>query len=688
MPAKKTASKPAPQQGSSILHVLTNPRVQAVLLALVAVLLYAQTLRFGYVLDDNLFITGNATVKRGLSAIPEIFTTHSMAGFAGSVNQGRYRPLTLTTFAIEQTLAPMNPLLGHAVNVALYAATAVVVYYLLVLVLPLLLQKKTPESLTPSSSTAFWITLLFLVHPTHTEVVANIKSRDILLGTLFMLGALVLYVRYFDARFFVAQKPDYKLLLGSAFCTACALLSQEGSLVLVPVLPLTVWFCTKSSPKAIGVSWLPVLVAAGVVLTVRQMVVAGQDERWAQMLVNNPYAGLSWWESFPTKTAILGRYLMSAFIWPLSLSYEYGYNQLPILSWGDWRFLLSFVIHLVLLGIALWRLPTRNIGSYIILAYLLSMSVASNYFLYYGMPMSDRMLYAGTIIGCSYIVMSWNRFVTMPMFFWFQNGWSLSLCYAIITFIRLPDWSSEYALFTHDVKNAPNCIRARVNAARVLLDSAEHLSNLPQNTSALQASMTAEAASHLRAALAIDSTALPVAYAMLAVTVSTPDSALRYLRRAATLDPSNIGCRVAALMGEAQVLLARIDADSSNINANADSVLALYRAALPLVPSLPEPRRSRDLERIYGTTGLIAMKRSDYATAERAFEQALRANPSNEAIRTNISIARFNAAFQLGVEYEQRGKRDSAIAWYERALATNVQNDVAAAELARLRRGR
>jgi tetratricopeptide (TPR) repeat protein len=468
--------------------------------------------------------------------------------------------------------------------------------------------------------------------------------------------------------------------VGSAALTACGLLSQEGAVVLVPVLPLTAWFCTKSSLKSIGVSWLPVLAAAGVVLFVRQMVVAGQDERWAQMLVNNPYAGLSWWESFPTKTAILGEYLLMCVCGGLKLSYEYGYNQLPILSWGAWQFWIALLLHLTMLGYALWRTPRKDPAAYCLLVYLLSMSVASNYIVYYGMPMSDRMLYLGTLIVPSVFLITGTQ-AFMPSS-WRNIKVGIVLFAALFVFktvMRLPAWQSDFMLFTGDVNNAPNCLRARVNAAQMLLDSAAKLSTVPANDEKRR--MTTEAASHLRAALAIDSTAMPKTYILLASTVSTPDSALSLLRRATALDPVNTGYRAAALMTEAQILLSNNNGDTSRI----DSALALHRAALPLVERLPEPRRSSDRERIYGTMGMVAMQRSDYAAAEDAFEQALRANPSNEAIRTNIAIARFNASFQLAAEYERRGQIDSAVAQYERALATNVRSDVAAAELARLR---
>ena len=90
-----------------------------------AVLLYVNTLNHGYALDDYPTIYGNRLTTAGLRGIPMMLHTGYWYGLDG-LNDWLYRPLSLVMFAIEWQLAPGVPALGHLVNVALYAVTAVV----------------------------------------------------------------------------------------------------------------------------------------------------------------------------------------------------------------------------------------------------------------------------------------------------------------------------------------------------------------------------------------------------------------------------------------------------------------------------------------------------------------------------------------------------------------------------------
>ncbi len=128
-------------------------------------LLYAQTIWFGYVLDDAAVLSKNEIVKQGLTGWGEIFTGYFWKGYS-TINQGLYRPLSQLMFAAEWTVSPNNPAISHAVNVLIYAVSCVWLFR----VLPKLF-----------SSLSLWaclaITLSFAFHPAHTEVVANIKEE-------------------------------------------------------------------------------------------------------------------------------------------------------------------------------------------------------------------------------------------------------------------------------------------------------------------------------------------------------------------------------------------------------------------------------------------------------------------------------------------------------------------------------
>src|SRR6185369_7431243 len=81
---------------------------------------------------------------------------------------GRYRPLSVITFAIEIGIfGPGHPAKSHFVNIVLYGLLVVMLF------------KFMRDHLFKNNSLIpFIAALIFAIHPIHTEVVANIKSRD------------------------------------------------------------------------------------------------------------------------------------------------------------------------------------------------------------------------------------------------------------------------------------------------------------------------------------------------------------------------------------------------------------------------------------------------------------------------------------------------------------------------------
>ena len=83
-------------------------RLQALIVFGFAFLLYANTMWNKYAVDDTIVIVKNSLTKQGFAGIPEIMTTDAFYGFFGEgyklVEGGRYRPLSIVTFAIEQEL--------------------------------------------------------------------------------------------------------------------------------------------------------------------------------------------------------------------------------------------------------------------------------------------------------------------------------------------------------------------------------------------------------------------------------------------------------------------------------------------------------------------------------------------------------------------------------------------------------
>lgn len=75
-------------------------------------------------MDDQLVIWDNIYVQKGLTGIPDIFAHDSFMGYYQTDNflleGGRYRPLSLATFALEIEIFGKNkPGISHFVNILL-----------------------------------------------------------------------------------------------------------------------------------------------------------------------------------------------------------------------------------------------------------------------------------------------------------------------------------------------------------------------------------------------------------------------------------------------------------------------------------------------------------------------------------------------------------------------------------------
>ncbi|HKK88495.1 MAG TPA: hypothetical protein VJ917_06570, partial [Saprospiraceae bacterium] len=151
-----------------------------------SLLLYLNTLRHGFVLDDAIVISENKFTQQGIDGWSGILTKDTFFGFFQKegkdqlVAGGRYRPLSLLFFSFVYEIAGNNPTIFHFFNLLFYGILIVVLYQWL---LDVFRKKKYRYWIASLSA------LIFTVHPVHTEVVANIKGMDELLALLFALLA-------------------------------------------------------------------------------------------------------------------------------------------------------------------------------------------------------------------------------------------------------------------------------------------------------------------------------------------------------------------------------------------------------------------------------------------------------------------------------------------------------------------
>ncbi|MBK9983234.1 MAG: hypothetical protein IPP15_12645 [Saprospiraceae bacterium] len=108
---------------------------EALIIPILAFALYWMCLPYGYVLDDQIVITGNDYTKKGISGIWEILSTESFSGyFHGQqdlVAGARYRPLSIISFAVEQSIFGDNRIERHFINILLYGLIGLLIFRVL-----------------------------------------------------------------------------------------------------------------------------------------------------------------------------------------------------------------------------------------------------------------------------------------------------------------------------------------------------------------------------------------------------------------------------------------------------------------------------------------------------------------------------------------------------------------------------
>lgn len=443
------------------------------LIALLAVVLYGNTVVGTFVLDDGIVIVDNKFTQKGIAGIPEILRYDTFMGALGKDKQlvagGRYRPLSLVTFALEWQLfatakkteagKPIkdrdgnivyagSPLAGHVGNIVLYGLTGVLLYMVLLMLLGGGTDRSTFSVTTIAVSMG--AILLWMVHPTHTEAVANIKGRDEIMSLLFSLAAFYYALKtYYNGR-----TKDLYLVFGMLFL---GLMSKENAITFVPLIPLALYLFGKapshaSIPKISGA----LLLASVVFIAIRTAVLGLSYETSSTELMNNPFYTMTMGQKYATITYTLIRYLVLLFA-PIQLTHDYYPWHIPKMNWSDPMVLLSLLVNGALLVYALRNVWKKDLIAYGILFYFITFSLMSNIVFPIGTFMGERFLFMPTIGWALAVAVLAARFLlkneTQVRPFFLLVG-LVGVLFTVRTIIRNPAWHSNYNLVTADLKTS------------------------------------------------------------------------------------------------------------------------------------------------------------------------------------------------------------------------------------------
>lgn len=440
-----SAKEPKEGMTKSLTLKVVRKRMVLVIFA-VSFLFYGNTMWNGYSMDDELVVKGHPLVAKGFSGIPKIFTSRY------SVNEKQnyeYRPLVLTTFAIEYQFFGQNPALSHLLNILFYALTGVVLFMLL------LQMFKNYHWILPAITT-----LTFLIHPVHTEVVASLKNRDEILSMLFVLLSMRSFLIY-------NEREEVKHIVYGMSFMGLSLLAKVSSMPMIVLIPFTVWYFGKPTRSKLVLTLIGLLASYKMMRVMSNILTSAEAQKRDLLYMENPlYSGdCGFLERIPVAVETVGFYLQK-FIIPYPLISYYGYNTFPISGWGDLSFLFNLALLAGLLYLAIAGFKDRSPVTYGIIFFFVSVSMFANLVVPAVGIVAERFAF-GPSLGLSLVfgtlLLKLLRFdlhsgkmevkFSRPVLL---GGAMLVLVSGILVITRNKDWYSAYSLYKADIVKVPH----------------------------------------------------------------------------------------------------------------------------------------------------------------------------------------------------------------------------------------
>jgi len=604
------------------------------------VILYGNTVLNKWAVDDS-FVTGpqNELIKKGFAAIPKIFSSFYVdtKGNVGS-EQTDYRPIVKMTYAIEYGLWGGDKAgRSHIINILLYFWISTLLFFILKRLL------KNYNILFP-----FIITLLFMAHPVHTEVVASLKNRDELLSFLCGLGGLYFFLWY-------AEKKKIIYVFAALIVFIIGYLCKSSILPFVALYPLVLYFFTDMKPK--NFIWIfAAVLFVGLMAQFLPRLFLPKAIQVNSFIENPLFMEKSFWIRTGTGLMSLLFYLR-ILVFPHPLLYYYGYNMIPVTGWGNMLVLISFIIHLGLFVYAIRKFREKHILSFAILYYFIAIAIYTNVVTPVVGIVGERFVFnasLGFVIALVYLIFRVFRTEPRSLTIEFSERAKivviivlLLIPYTAMTIKRNREWRNLRDLYTSDIKYLNKSVKANVDFANFMTGVVYRDPNYQQN-GMVNEHLQQVIVSHFRTALKMypnDYTTLNDLATVYINFSPKVDSGLVFLRKAIALRPE---------LQPAWVNMAMAYRKKNKL----DSAITCYQKVLQINPGA--------LTAVFKMADLYYEK-GDFGKAMKMNEDVMKTYP-------NMDVPYFN----IGYYFIMQGDTTTAIRYWEQAAQRNPSYEVCA----------
>lgn len=624
-----TAQSPEPRRLSrrKPLWIITTAIIAAVWLA------YSNSFPGAFYFDDTDAIVLNESI-RDLANWRAVLWPPVEAGIGG-------RPFANLTYALSHAMSGYEPWSYRAFSIAIHAFSAALLFGLVrrTLVQPVMHDRFGQHAV----SKAAMVALFWGLHPVQTNVVDYMSQRtEGLMGMLYLLTVYA-FVRSVDTH----SRGWAVVAVASCFA---GMASKEG-MVTAPFMVLLYdrTFISGTFLEAVKRHWRThSAVAASWMLLAGLMLTSKLGERGVGFGL-----GQTGFDYALTEIRAVVRYLQLSW-WPHPLIFDYGplYEHRIGAVWPSAVLLFSA---LVATALAVWRSPAVGFACawfFVILA------PSSSIIPVVQQPCAENRVYlplAGVAALTAVLVFRALGRAAMPLL------GAVAVALGIGTFLRNPDFQSEYAIWVDTVAKRPENHRAENNLGNALLKAGREDEALKHFETALRLMPTYADARNNRGVVLLNKRRPAEALAdfKTAIKHKKDYADAHYNLGEAYLQLGNLSEAIAALEASLKI-------NPKNPKAYNNLGIALLEAG-KVQESIAAERRalelSPDLPEAYYNLGNSLARAGQPIDALEAYENALRRNPAFAKAHNNAGVillrlgklkeagARFEAALRIDKNY-------------------------------------